>query len=216
MDKNTISEILKFDFLKIEVIDLYLTHIHKEEITLPNKNWSKIELELFKSSILNSDLLNSFVNLTHLNLTSLNILDYPDLSNIDTKIYIDNFIKFIKLYAFEFGRKRDPILNKYICTIPGCTHVYPIFTNSIKHYISHFKTIDCNICGQNFKTMCDYNSHMSIHIDHKKPTCSKCGTSFSRPVSLKYHLRENVCNKPEYMEKKQRLLRLKQENPIRK
>ena len=41
--------------------------------------------------------------------------DYPDLSNIDTKIYIDNFIKFIKLYAFEFGRKRDPILNKYIC-----------------------------------------------------------------------------------------------------
>ena len=26
MDKNTISEILKFDFLKIEVIDLYLTH----------------------------------------------------------------------------------------------------------------------------------------------------------------------------------------------
>jgi hypothetical protein len=82
MDKNTISETLKFDFSKIEVIDLYLTHIHKEEITLPNKNWSKIELELFKSSILNSDLLNSFVNLTHLNLTSLNILDYPDISNL--------------------------------------------------------------------------------------------------------------------------------------
>jgi hypothetical protein len=38
MDKNTISETLKFDFSKIEVIDLYLTHIHKEEITLPNKN----------------------------------------------------------------------------------------------------------------------------------------------------------------------------------
>ena len=82
MDKNTISEILKFDFSKIEVIDLYLTHIHKEEITLPNKNWSKIELELFKSSILNSDLLNSFVNLTHLNLTTLKIVEYPDLSNL--------------------------------------------------------------------------------------------------------------------------------------
>lgn len=82
MDNNTFTENLNFDFKKIKVIDLYLTHTHNDEITLPKKNWSNIEIELFKTSILNSDLLNNFENLTHLNLTSLKIIEYPDISKL--------------------------------------------------------------------------------------------------------------------------------------
>jgi hypothetical protein len=37
MNTHAISESLNFDFLKIEVIDLYNTHLHKEELTLPKK-----------------------------------------------------------------------------------------------------------------------------------------------------------------------------------
>jgi Leucine-rich repeat (LRR) protein len=82
MNTHAISESLNFDFLKIEVIDLYNTHLHKEELTLPKKNWSKDELELFKNSILNDGLINNFQNLTYLDLSSLKITDYPDVSNL--------------------------------------------------------------------------------------------------------------------------------------
>ncbi|OXA47395.1 hypothetical protein Fcan01_18015 [Folsomia candida] len=80
---------------------------------------------------------------------------------------------------------------RFPCGFPGCGKTYLNPETVSKHvkteHTENPTRFPCILCGKEFRTRRDLESHISTHTTEKAYTCSTCGRSFAQQTGMKVH-----------------------------
>ncbi len=80
---------------------------------------------------------------------------------------------------------------QYSCSHAGCTEVFALWTQLLKHRASVHVNLTCHVCQLTLKNRDTFTKHMKTHASAKTFPCpiAPCAKVFSRATNLRVHIR---------------------------
>ena len=77
-----------------------------------------------------------------------------------------------------------------------------------KHYISkktgcvNTDVFECKICHKKMRQLCNFKSHLRVHLNLKPFKCPTCGKGFATRSNCNHHMKKAVCSRRYFIKAK--------------